>query len=159
MALCYGSLSRQKVFPQTHTRTHPDTLSYTKITHPHEAHTDSHTQTLTSATHTLTPFHTQTLLSHPHAIYTILAPFTHFLTRSHVLPKARDSGCGFDCGSGPHGGQFPSLNGGLCSLSSSLLSLEPMHPGPFACTLDFLHPDPSNMLSVLTLAWTRTWEA
>lgn len=102
MVLCYGSLNRQIVFPQTHTHTHPDTLSHTKITHPHEAHTDSHTQTLTPA-----PPHT--LIFHPHAIYTTLAPFTHFLTRSHILPKARDSGCGFDFGSGPHRGQFPSL--------------------------------------------------
>ena len=141
----------------TNSHVHTPRHTHTKITHPHEAHTDSHSQTLTSATHTHTHTH---LISHPHAIYTRLAPFTHFLTCSHTLPEARDSSCGFDCGSGPPRGQFPSLNGGLCSLSSSLLSLAPQtHPGPFACTLDFLHPDPSNMLSVLTLAWTRSWEA
>lgn len=155
MVLCYASLSRQIVFPQTHTCTHPDTLIQKSLTHMRL------TQTLTLKHLPLPHTHTHThLISHPHAIYTRLAPFTHFLTCSHTLPEARDSSCGFDCGSGPPRGQFPSLNGGLCSLSSSLLSLAPQtHPGPFACTLDFLHPDPSNMLSVLTLAWTRSWEA
>ena len=151
MVLCYGSLNRQIVFPQTHMQTHTDTLSHTKITHPHEAHTDSHTQTLTPA-----PSHT--LIFHPHSNYTTLVPFTQCLTHSHILPKARDSGCGSDFGSDPHQGRFPSLNGGLCSLSGSLVSPQ-MHPEPFACTPDFLHSDPGHKPSVPTLAWIRSWEA